>query len=537
MASRLLLVSMPGCSLVSDFNVHQCASNADCRALTGDALRCEESRCVAGCQSNSECVALDPRRPICPYSGGTCASLTSGEVCPISSAYDDASMGPLTGADLMLIGGFAPSFRSPTWLSAQLAIDELNAARVSGTEKARPAIMILCDDSPDASRDAMDHLVLDLGAHAVLATQSNESVQRALTHAPTAGQAVFLVPGSLPLGANAEVATGSLPWYLGGNQSDVARAFPALTRLLLPAVGAAAGELPRLASIVGPDSEDKLLAGALESSLEVQGLDFQELRRRGTYIRADLQEPPGADDLRSQLSDIVTGEGPQLVWVFLGPRLAEPALTTLEQELSTSGAAEPFYVLGPRSHHDPALRSFTTRSASFADRAMGIDALRSSDPNVLEPLQARYSTAFPEAIPAGGASYELAPTVYDAMYYLAYALSHASSAASVPGASASATAIADGLRAVTQPSGSPVTVGPDGLDVALPLLSRGEPLNVIGTTGAADFESQLQIRSAPAALFCWQSDGALRELGKVVSSGADFEVVGAACARSLLDAP
>lgn len=535
--SATLLVSTLACSLVSEFDVHQCDSDAECRTLLGKALRCEDSRCVVGCQSNSECIAFDPRRPICPRFGGTCASLTSGDACPISSAYDDASMGPLTGENMTIIGGFATSYRSPTWLSASLAIDELNAARATATVEAPPAIVIMCNDTPEASRHALEHLVLDLGTHAILATLDNESLKRALTHAPTAGQAVFVIPGSLPLGADTEAAPGSLLWYLGGNQLDAARVFPALMSLVLPTLGGSAGQLPRVASLVGPDSEDDLLADAFESSLGIQGLGLQDLRRRGAYLRMEVQEPLSEDGLPSQLRDIAEGYAPQLVWVFVGPRLAERALTALEQALRTVGAAEPLYVLGPRSHDDSALRGFAASSATFGDRAIGIGVMRGHDASILDPLRERYSTAYPEAV-AGGVHREVAPLIYDATYYLAYAMSHAQSSARILGTSASAAAVAGGMHAVTQPTGSRVTVGPGpgGLDLALPLLSRAEAINLIGTSGAAEFDGNLQVRSAPAFLFCWQPDGTIREVGRFDSRDG-LDLVATPCGRSLFDAP
>src|SRR5689334_8420065 len=94
--ARLLLLWFAlelGCTVVSDFDVHECQLDADCDSASGSISRCEQRRCVQGCADNRHCESVDPRRPLCEGSSGACVGLTTarGE-CFASTGYEPARM-------------------------------------------------------------------------------------------------------------------------------------------------------------------------------------------------------------------------------------------------------------------------------------------------------------------------------------------------------------------------------------------------------------------------------------------------------------
>src|SRR5690242_15550063 len=145
------LLCAAACTALSDFSVHQCELHADCSHLEGGAWQCLDSRCVPGCASNEHCSATDPRTPICSEPGGECVSLSSADgTCFASTGFDPVASASSTAQEMRIVGAFAPSVRSSTWLTLKLAADEINAAGgVASAGGDQPLVVVLCQDSSD----------------------------------------------------------------------------------------------------------------------------------------------------------------------------------------------------------------------------------------------------------------------------------------------------------------------------------------------------------------------------------------------------
>ncbi len=532
-----------GCTLLSDFGVEACSSDGDCRLLDGEGLRCKQSRCVPGCTDNRQCAALDPRYPICPEPGATCSGLTSpGGECYLSTDYDDASMGALTGSGMTLVGAFAPSLRSSTWLSLELAVNELNAFDPSSESPTlRPSLVVLCSDVSNELPAAMQHLIQTLGVKGIVASLDDASLDIALSLPRVAGQALFLSPFGVSINSETSSHSHRELWHLGGRHGDIVSAYPTLARRAVDAL-ALADDVPRIASLVGSTAEDRAIADAIEAVATAGGQRVRDLERVGRYRRISVSDASPADRA-TRLQELVA-YGPQLVWVFLGGFFAEPAelervsvVGELEDALDANGGARPTYLFGPRNFNDAALRRRAASSPSFRQRSIGIDADRSADAMVMGSLAARFAQAFP-AIATQDIPLAVSPSVYDALYYMAYAFDYASAPSN--GTELSVEMLETGLAQVTDPLGVPVTVGTGsaGLSAAGPSLAGGAPIDLVGTSGPANFDPVLRARPSTPRLYCWQEDGTVQELGKFDAATGGFELADSvSCAQGVLGGP
>src|ERR1043166_9153831 len=97
LAHALCAAALTNCTLLSDFDVNECSTSADCDVLTEGIRRCEAGRCVSGCGDNAHCVSVDPRFPLCPRVGAACVALAdAAQECSVASGYDPRELGPLT---------------------------------------------------------------------------------------------------------------------------------------------------------------------------------------------------------------------------------------------------------------------------------------------------------------------------------------------------------------------------------------------------------------------------------------------------------
>ena len=501
----LALLASSACTALSDFAVHQCEGHADCDTLNGEVQRCEAYRCVDGCADNHHCASFDPRTPICPATGARCAALTSTEArCTAASAYDDATMGSLTGTDMTIVGGFAPSVVSSTWLTLELGANELNAARGSGAPELVPTLVVLCDDAAATVATSVDHLVHRLGARLLIASLDDIALSIATDQLSQDGEALLISPNAAsarPRGDDAD-----LIWYLGGQYADVVQAYPPLIRrtaeLVEQQTGLANGL--RIAQLVSSASEDSALAGAVAAAIELNGRDADYLFREDRFRRFELSDdsPSQRDEALEQLRLYA----PDLILVFTGGTFSEPrgeprssAILSLEEGVGVEPGWAPRYVFGPRALNDETLLQIATNNPSFSARSLGLSADRTPDARLASALRSRFQSSFPDATLAGGASLH----TYDALYQLVYA---AAATQWDPGVHPR-DAMLDGFARVIDYRGDCVDIGPEGIPAALQRISSEQPFELCGTTGPARFTPD-HARDGDIQFFCWQSAAA-----------------------------
>jgi hypothetical protein len=525
-ALTLALGLLSQCTALSDFEVHQCEIDADCDALGAALARCEASRCVPGCANNAHCAAVDPRFPLCQAESGECVSLTSeaGE-CYASVGYDEAAQSQTTLEDLFVVGAFAPTVRSSLWLTAQLAVDEINAqGGLPQRGGMRPLVVVLCDGGERLAASSVQHLAGRLRAPALLASLHTGSLEIALD-APSARTVSLLLSPNGSIDPRAGDVGARSVWYLGADYRDVVPAYAPLVRQLAELVQAGGNMTPvRVAALIGPELDDQELAAAVLPTLDIDGAPHETLLRRGQVDTFSLpDELEAAADYR-----------PHIVLWFAGGLWAESPhverarqVERLEQLGSAREGWAPFYVLSPRNVYDAALQELARRSPSFRARALGLHAERLLDPAVAGPLATRFDTRFPRAeLQQEGLT--VSYHTYDAVYYLAYALAAASH-------NANAERVADGMLRVTDPASDPVQVGPgrDGLDQAVQLLRSSTAFDLHGTTGPARFDATRGVRSSPVRAVCWDERGELTDGGSYNAKLGEFSASGSGCTVGL----
>jgi hypothetical protein len=504
--------ALTACTAVSDFDIEQCSTDSDCETLQGPVRHCAAQRCVEGCLNNRQCSELDPRFPICPVPGAQCVELSAedGE-CRASSLYTDASMGDWTASDMLLVGAFAPSVKSSTWLTLLLALDEIEQAGglASPGAASRPLLLVLCDDTPDSVEGALLHLER-LGVRAVLANLEQRALAAALALPQTQGHALYLSPGGSEL-SPADQGAGPL-WSLGAPSSTVVEAYPALIRQALQSARASKqdGSGWHVAFLVGPAREDDSLAQAVRASLTLDGKDANALMGED-HLEIFALSDDSAEKRAQQLRELAA-YAPDVVVLFTGGAFStgdrEPragVLLTLEEAASPTSAWQPRYVLGPRNANEPILRELALSNPGFRARATGLSADLPPDVSITVPLAQRFAAAYPNL----GSGFAAEPGAYDAFFYLAYALAAAPRAR----VSLALSEVEAGLARITDATAEPVLVGPGsaGLDTAIAHLADGVPFDTTGTTGPARFNPE-HFRAGPIHAYCWDAAGALANI-------------------------
>lgn len=498
-----IALAFSGCTAISDFSVHDCNVDADCDTLNGGIQRCERGQCIAGCTNNRHCSLVDPRFPICSAVGAQCVDLTSDDgACYASSGYVDQTMGELTGAQLALVGAFAPALKSSNWLSMQLAADEINAdgGLPLGTGPNRPLVLLACDDRVESIEPAMKHLVNQLGARALLGTLEEESLSAALSVGATRNSAIFLTPSSVDATASAEDVDAV--WALGTRTTELAGFYPDVVQLVARVADARRTDLHslRLLSVIDQAQEDDTLAEAVLPSLVLDGSGTAELLRedRSRTLRLSDDSPT---DRAQKLAD-AAAFAPDIVLLFVGGTFASPRgkpRTTIVQDMENLSAASngwrPLYVLGARNLEDSFLRELALHNDDYRRRVVGVTVARAADPQLAQPLQARFAAAFPQAESSSGLG--VTSSVYDALYFLAYALA----AAPRDDGPLSTQDVRTGLQDVMMAGADRVDVGPgpDGLDKARVASRARTPFDTYGTNGPAG--------SVDPHLYCFNTHG------------------------------
>jgi hypothetical protein len=385
-------------------------------------------------------------------------------------------------------------------------------------------LLVACDDQSAHLPVALEHLVHRLGVRALLASLEQDVLQAALDLPATRGGSLLLAPsGSAAPSAPAESA---LFWSLGAPSVLAAPLYPDVIRRVVDAAvarGAVLDDL-KLVSLSSAAAEDDALAEAVQDQLQLGNAGVDELIREGRFKRVRLDDDSSED--RAQTMQNLAAYAPDIILVFAGGSFAAPrgvprvsVLQLLEARDAATPQWRPTYVLGPRNAGDPLLSQLARGGSGFGARALGITVERRPDPSLAAPLAARFGAAFPQAIESGqwGAS----PAVYDAFYYLAYALAAAPRPELGPGAAD----VLAGLQQVTQSSGPRVDVGPGaaGLERALEMLGQQLPFDVYGSTGPADFGRD-HTRTDMPRLYCIGADGEAQPLDMPLSASGQLDL-------------
>lgn len=527
LARCIACTTMSACTLLSDFAISACDEDVQCDITAASVNYCDRGVCVPGCRDNRQCATRDPRTSLCTHTGGECIAISSPELeCYASSPYDDRTMGDATAESLSIIGAFAPSLRSSTWLTLELAEREFRQSEMpSSAGGAAPLLLVLCDDAPGAVQGSVEHLVEDLSVRAIVAS-FDQSVQSASLLA--AGERTFMLSPDGTLGSTPNAAF----WHLGGDYGELVPAYPSLLRALVRRMDqrtTSSGRPSRIALVTSPGDGGRfgtlIGAGLVVDSQTPQELEV--LDRFRSFELSETQRDRNVAELVAFAPDLVLLHA---AGVFGSSPRRERAevIARIEEGAAATGRPPPLYALGPRQGGDTYVDVLAARDASFRARAVLVDF---EHPGQTEEagLRSRFATAYHSPLPR--AYLGPAPRIYDALYYLAYA-----AVAGRDASGSSPASLRGGMAWVTDPAGPAVHVGggSEGLDLARDLLLRGEPFELHGITGAEPFDPARGLRSGSAVLSCWADDGVAEVLGRF--DGVQWSVELGRCAPEAVDA-
>ena len=496
----LALLGATACTIVSNFDVHECSTTTDCELPTMAPTHCERSQCVAGCESNAQCVRHDPRAPLCERPGGSCVPLLDEHAdCTLVAGYDEEKLGALTLQDIDIVAAFAPGPRTSTSLSIELAANELSAT--TADMSARPLMTLICNDSPDKTADAIGHVINNLKAVATLAPGRGRALRVLLERAD------FLSP-SFVLGAGGADASRESEsdrlWYLG---PDYTSATPIYEQILPIAIAAASSRSTpaalRIQSVVGDDPEDEALASAVYELLSVNGRDVRALTLADKFAETRLQGTPEAG------LENLSFDAPGLVLFFCGtreaPRLATTArlIELIETKAEADSSPPPLYILGPRLHEDPSLHALVADRASLRSRIIGVRLDPPSDPELVGALRRRFHEAYPRAAMSG---LDAMPTAYDG----AYAISLALEAGRQGDSAMTAADVRLGFARVTDATfgtSIPVGPGPELIESALLAARTDRRFLLVGASGPIELDQRAHTRLGVPRVYGFAADG------------------------------
>jgi hypothetical protein len=504
LGAAVIGATLPTCTLISDFSVTACETHSDCASVEAEVAYCEQGRCVLGCTSNQLCADRDPRFPICTEPGGRCVGLLTPEgECYAAAGYEEALVSDLTARDLILLGAFAPSSRTSSWLTLELGVDELNAREQSGADDPRSRVVaVSCSDTASTIDVAIDHLVGELGVTALVASLEDIALRAALERPATRDRALYLNPNGFDEWSSPPEAADPLMWYLGPNHARVVPGYPPFLERALVAFERSGGSRDtfRMAMVQSDAREDRDLAAAVIDALGVD-YDVARLLREGrmkTFEASSVQQDPAP----------LLGYQPQLLLFFAGGLNGlspYPERASLLQRIEgTAPDFRPLYVFGPRNLEDVAPATLAAQSESFRRRAIGLTAERPIAADRAAVLVERFQEHFPE-LPAE-LQLHISFGVYDALNYLA-------SASGIPASALrprTAAEVAANLQRITDPNGVRMELSTPWHESAS-VAASPTTLNLLGTSGPAEFEAD-HARSGPLRIFCWGSDGVTRDI-------------------------
>ena len=535
-----------GCSLFKSLNADQCQTNAECKQFGVDYTCSGDKVCVAPmantggdssmggagagagtagsstagsgggtvaeCVANADCIDAHNGAPyICK--SGACVSLTLETHCPFVIAGTDAEpTSYLTQAGKpIVIGAYVPidvaaPEQHPYTLNYRFALEEFMTGTLGGPGSPhRPIVIVLCQSTQPDLKSSIGHLVNTLEVPGILATLPSTDLAAAFDEVTATGRKVFLLG---PFEADSSLAAADdkgLMWHMLGPTTDLIPAYAPLLAAAEKYVRANqnVGTSIKVAVVNSDLSYSQDMAAALPSAVQINGSALSSSANKNNYQRLQVSV---ANVATPDVSAVVNKLGPKgsadIIISLGGSEFVNAILPQIQMARGTSSSDSPFYILSPSNTFAPQLSSlsyFAPPTMSYTNLLMaGVNYASVLDDSLYQSYLAAIQARFP-----GVAGLESRENLYDAAYYMFYALSAASfSSDPFDGAD-----VAAGMKHLVQLGSNPVTVGPGATGEnmfikVLTFLKLGSDVELTGTLGPPDFNLVTGARRSQGSVWC-----------------------------------
>jgi branched-chain amino acid transport system substrate-binding protein len=411
-------------------------------------------------------------------------------------------VGDYSRDDAVLVGGLFevtnPTRDGPSlFAGVELAQDEItqSAGGILGAGGGRrPFVLIECDENAELLR-AASYLVNTIGVHAMLGPTNSGQVTSVATGV-TIPQGALLISPTATSPAITALETQGLLWRTSPSDALQAKALVQLVAAAEARIVAAssirAGTV-RVALVVKGDSYGTGLLDLILPDLVFNGqhaLDQPNTFLSSQYANVDVTPNYDFSPLISQIAGfqpdiVILGGTSEVNQVIDG---IDKVMPTPPSYLLSDGAVVPETLAEVAKDSGLRTRALFTIAGEFSTQAFS---------SFLGRFQTRYGVGLLNPKTAAPAS--------DAAYLLAYA---AAATASEPISGAS---LARGMRAITDPQGTPIALGPNYVNQAFAALSAGKTIKVSGASSPLDYNPGTgdPKENIDIQIMCSQSSGGL----------------------------
>ena len=490
----------------------------------GGGRETSSDRAASGCASDQECRGDGDGAPvICRLTDNTCQTLETEECRVVYPRTWDDPHAVVLGAYTLLPPANPEDF-DLVW-DYELAVKEFDdRGGLPDTNGARHTLVtVICNNDPalvamdsEFLSRSLDHLTDVVGVAAIVADLPPKDLIDAFHRTQAKGKDVFFLspgPADNPL---ASLDDAGRVWSMLGLAVDLAPAYKALLkrielyiRSMEPTVGMLRVALVKSSDPTEPRHEQlgELIDALTQTSLgnpnpnrlEFNGADLTMNTDHGYYREFVIDSAP--DSAAATGRAILDSFQPHVVISMTGPAFthfdpvaAFDGVADTIESLQTGDRKYPFFMLSPvnASAWAEVVQTITSIGQTYPDvhrRFLGIDVATADDLTLYNDYRYRLLAVHSNAR-------ERTENYYDPIYYMAYATTRAGVSRALTGGDVLA-----GMQNTL--GGMRYDVGPGPIPAVFSAIQQKEPILLVGTMGAPNFNQQTGTRVNRAALYCF----------------------------------
>ncbi len=462
------------------------------------------------CVDHSECSRRNFDRPS-RCIGGACVPLETTECLKAFTGKSGADeVRDFNDDNAIILGAYAnidKDLTSPQEiLNYRLVLNELSGPAQGGLPgpdgTKRPLVLVVCDNTPaDGGQgidNSMKHLVNELGVPGVLAALDTATLLRTFGEFGRPHGVFFLSP----FNSNRQLAVepdNSLLWHMLGQPTDMVPAYKSLLAKVEKRILASKpGEKLKVALVWTTDAFNDELTQAAVVELMFNGMGVAANERDGNYKSVKLD---ANSDIANEVSALRSFKPHVVISMADNSFISRGMLSEIESNFGAEDRVH--YILSPFNRGATSAIKLIIEETLFLEsgsgtptahqRFMGVNAAGAEDQTLYNHYYTRMINTF-DNVQKGREN------LYDALYFLAYAI-HAAGSSTVLSGKGIAQAMPKLMSGTID-----FDVGPEERVDALAFLSTTQSIRLIGTLGPPDFELQGGSRVDTGGIYCFNWD-------------------------------